>query len=78
MDRPPLNTRCLHASSPRPAQYYFGKNVWELNLAECASLAGITNNPSLYAPYGTVDVVRYQCQNPECKLYSLSRDEVCE
>ncbi len=60
------------------AQYYFGKNVWELNLAECASLAGITNNPSLYAPYGTVDVVRYQCQNPECKLYSLSRDEVCE
>ncbi|MCI9288532.1 MAG: transglycosylase [Oscillospiraceae bacterium] len=60
------------------AQYYFGKNVWELNLAECASLAGITNNPSLYAPYGTVDVVRYQCQNPECKLYSLSRDEVCD
>lgn len=60
------------------AQYYFGKNVWELNLAECASLAGITNNPSLYAPYGTVDVVRYQCQNPECKLYSLTKDEVCE
>ena len=31
-----------------------------------------------FSPYGTVDVVRYQCQNPECKLYSLSRDEVCE
>ena len=60
------------------AKYYFGKNVWELDLAECASLAAITNNPSLYAPYGTVDVVRYQCQNPECRLYSLTRDEVCE
>lgn len=60
------------------AQYYFGKNVWDLDLAECASLAGITNNPSLYAPYGQVDVVRYQCQNPECKKYSLSKDEPCE
>ncbi len=60
------------------AKYYFGKNVWELDLAECACLAGITNNPSLYAPEGVVDVVRYQCQNPECKLYSLTKDEVCE
>ena len=30
---------------------YFGKNVSELTLAECASLIGITNNPSLYNPY---------------------------
>ena len=60
------------------AKYYFGKNVWELDLAECASLAGITNNPSLYAPKGVVDVVRYQCQNPDCKLYSLTKDKVCD
>ena len=60
------------------AKYYFGKNVWELDLAECASLAGITNNPALYAPRGVVEVVRYQCQNPECKLYSLTQDKVCE
>lgn len=59
------------------AKFYFGKNVWELDLAECASLAGITNNPALYAPKGTVEVVRYQCQNPACKLYSLTKDEVC-
>ncbi len=58
------------------SQYYFGKNVSDLTLAECASLAGITNNPSLYAPYGMVDVVRYQCK--ECKLYSLTKDDVCE
>lgn len=30
---------------------YFGKEVSELNLAECAVIAGITNNPSLYDPY---------------------------
>ncbi len=33
------------------ANAYFGKNVWELDLAECATLIGITNNPSLYDPY---------------------------
>ena len=30
---------------------YFGKPVSELDLAECASLIGITNNPSRYDPY---------------------------
>ena len=30
---------------------YFGKDVWDLTLAECASLIGITNNPSKYDPY---------------------------
>ena len=29
---------------------YFGKNVNELNLAECASLVSITNNPSMFGP----------------------------
>lgn len=33
------------------ANTYFGKNVWELSLAECATLVGITNNPSAYDPY---------------------------
>lgn len=30
---------------------YFGKDLSELSLAECASLISITNNPSLYDPY---------------------------
>lgn len=30
---------------------YFGKHVSDLSLAECASLIGITNNPSRYDPY---------------------------
>ena len=29
---------------------YFGKNVEELTLSECAVIAAITNNPSLYSP----------------------------
>lgn len=33
------------------AQYYFGKDVSELTLAEIACIIGITNNPSLYSPY---------------------------
>lgn len=33
------------------AEYYFGKDVSELTLAEWASIIGITNNPSLYNPY---------------------------
>lgn len=32
------------------AEYYFGKNVNELTLAECASIAGITNLPEKYRP----------------------------
>lgn len=33
------------------AKTYFDKNVWDLSLAECASIIGITNNPSKYDPY---------------------------
>ncbi len=30
---------------------YFGKDISDLSLAECASLISITNNPSIYDPY---------------------------
>ncbi|MBP3313564.1 MAG: transglycosylase domain-containing protein [Oscillospiraceae bacterium] len=33
------------------SRIFFGKDVWDLTLAECASLIGITNNPSIYDPY---------------------------
>ncbi len=33
------------------ARTYFGKDVSKLTTAECASLISITNNPSLYDPY---------------------------
>ena len=37
------------------SQVYFGKSVSELDLAECAALIGITNNPSIYDPYINAD-----------------------
>lgn len=49
-----LNTIYLgeQAYGVRTASYtYFGKDVTQLDLAECASLIAITNNPSLYDPY---------------------------
>ena len=33
------------------AQYYFGKDVNDLNLSECAFLAGVINAPLTYNPY---------------------------
>ncbi len=35
------------------AAKYFGKELEMLTTAECASLISITNNPSMYNPYGT-------------------------
>lgn len=49
-----LNTIYLgeQAYGVRTAAYtYFGKDVSELDLAECASLIAITNNPSIFDPY---------------------------
>lgn len=40
------------------ATTYFGKDVSELSLAECAVLAGLTNNPSIYDPYNHPDKVK--------------------
>lgn len=38
------------------ARIYFGKDISELNLAECAMLAGITKHPSKYTPYIKKDI----------------------
>ena len=34
------------------AETYFGKDVGDLSLAECAMIVGLTNNPSKYNPLG--------------------------
>jgi penicillin-binding protein 1B len=34
------------------ARYYFGRNVEDLTLAECATLAGLIRAPNLYSPIG--------------------------
>ena len=48
-----LNTINLGAGSygvQAASQRYFGKNVQDLTLSECATLAGITQNPTRYNP----------------------------
>lgn len=44
-----LGAKCYGVSTA--ANYYFSKDVSELDLAESAVLISITNNPSLYNPY---------------------------
>ena len=44
-----LGNRCYGVQTA--AETYFGKELYELNLPECAALAGITNNPSKYNPF---------------------------
>lgn len=61
------------------AKFYFDKDVSELTLAECASLAGITNNPSLYSPNAALSIARYRCldceKNQSIKVYAPSNDQ---
>ena len=48
-----LNTINLGAGTygvQAAARKYFNKDVWDLNLSECATLAGITQNPTKYNP----------------------------
>ena len=40
------------------AEYYFGKEVSELTVAECASLIAITNNPYQYGPMNNLTITR--------------------
>lgn len=42
-----MNTRGIQ----KAAEYYFGKDVEQLNLSESAFLAGVVNAPALYNPY---------------------------
>jgi len=49
LNRIPLGESCQGVGAA--ALVYFNKDVSELSIAECASLIGITNNPSKYDPY---------------------------
>lgn len=59
------------------SQTYFGKDVWELSLAECASIVGITNNPSKYDPFR--DQMIYDADLDEtktCRQWNKYRQEL--
>ena len=53
------------------ARAYFGKELQDLSLAECAVLASITNNPSLYNPYTHPENVRQRQQLVLGKMYEV-------
>lgn len=60
------------------ARAYFGKEVQELSLAECAVLASITNNPSMYNPYTHPENVRQRQMLVLAKMYEvgfITKDE---
>jgi penicillin-binding protein 1A len=40
------------------AKTYFGKNIWEVNQAEAALLAGLPQSPMGYSPYGDIDLTK--------------------
>ena len=51
-----LGYRCYGVQTA--ADRYFGKDVSELTLAECAVIAGLTNNPSVYDVYNHPEKVK--------------------
>ena len=51
------------------ANYFFGKDVEDLTLAECAYLASITKGPSLYSPYLHPENARRRQQTVLYKMY---------
>ncbi len=55
------------------ANYYFNKNVNDLNLAECASLAAITKNPSAYNPITKPQGNKKRRDDVLFKMYELEK-----
>ena len=55
------------------ANYYFNKNVDELTLAECASLAAITKNPSAYNPMTKPEGNKSRRNDVLYKMYELEK-----
>lgn len=55
------------------SQTYFGKDVSELNLAECASIAGITQYPSLYDPLVNPDKNKEKQKTVLSKMLELGK-----
>ena len=54
------------------AQAYFGKNIGECTLAECALIAGITQNPSQYNPLIFPDEAKTRAQTVLDRMWELS------
>lgn len=55
----------------RALQYYFGKDVRDLSIAEAAVIASITQNPSKYNPYTRPENIRARQRLVLQKMYEL-------
>ena len=51
------------------ADTYFDKNVQDLTLAQCASIIGITNNPSRYSPFASAENNRKRTKTILYEMY---------
>lgn len=63
------------------AEYYFNKPASELNLAECAFLAGINHSPNKYNPYGETDhteIIKTRTKTVLYKMLQLGKIEKTE
>lgn len=58
------------------SEYYFGKDVSEITLAEAASIIGITNNPSIYGPNSTVVMENRDGEMWDAKQWNKYRQEL--
>lgn len=55
------------------ANYYFNKDVSELTLLECASIAGITKNPSAYNPEDKPEANKQRSKTVLKKMYECEK-----
>ena len=53
------------------ALYYFDKDISELNLEECAFLAGVNNSPNSYNPFSDKDRTEKICKRTKTVLYQM-------
>lgn len=53
------------------AKTYFGKELSELTIAECADLIGITNNPVRYNPYGSEERLNDNLDRKDTILFEM-------
>lgn len=65
----------------KAAEYYFGKDISQINVCEAAFLAGIVNSPTTYNPYNELHKYDSYYLNPETNYLENAkkrRDEVLE
>lgn len=53
------------------AKKFFGKNVWELNLAECSLLAGLPSSPTTNSPTSNLEAAKARQKHVLEKMVSL-------